>query len=381
MRSFFYSPFPYNNNEMAASKQQQQEQQPRVSWPKYPMNEDTFDNYVKRHKLYPVMITGQQTVTYKEFILNYAPAIRNAVEKPMPGGKPLFIMGAAKGVDNYAAHFLKASLDYPYVVIFDKHDKNGDEAIAKGWGLRNGFENYNKRDDAMIKLAKKIIIYLFKDALGSGTYFNLLKWLQYHVPASFLGSESFASLFFSFGRILDRSSEWASSDWKLDETKAVRSDDDKFQHVVNYILVGGFHGYEPAEGDCICGKCAPKKKQQSDDNNSSAAAASATDSPKKPDSTWKPSVESVRVQARDVYAKIDRSDMPAELSSVLKRLVDTAAKEVEEELADKDVANSDDEIPDLVDSDGEVVNDTSVPSRKEDDCDCAKCAAKREFRR
>jgi hypothetical protein len=358
---------------MATSKQQQE---PQVSWPKYSMNEDTFKSYVKRHDLYLLLITGQQTVTYKEFRRSYAPAIRHAVENPVSGKKPLIMMGAAQGVDSMAAHFLEKVLNYPYVVIFDKHDKNGNEALAKGWGLRNGYEDFNKRDNAMIKLAEKIIVYLFKDALGSGTHFNLLKFLELNVPSSLLGSEGWSSFFFSFERILDRSSEWASNDWKLDETKAVRSDDDKFQQIVKFVLASGFFGYQPAAGDCLCGKCSPKNKP-SDDNNSSAAATN--DSSKKLDS--KPIRPSV--QARVDYAKsvIEKEEMSDKMRAFMMALVDAAAEDVETELADKELAKSDDEIPDLVDSDSEVVNNTSVPSQQTAYCDCAKCAAKRESRR
>lgn len=117
-----------------------------------------------------VMITGQQEeCTQERFDKYYKPAIEAAVAE----GCCIYVGAAEKGCDAMAHELLQA-LGATDVVVFDKGDKDGRGAKDKGWHLVNGFEDFHARDDGMIAGADRLIVYLFENAVASGTWRNVM---------------------------------------------------------------------------------------------------------------------------------------------------------------------------------------------------------------
>lgn len=121
------------------------------------------------HKV--VMVTGQQDeCTQERFDKYYKPAILKAIEKDYH-----FVLGAAeRGADPMTAALL-AEKGYKSVTVFDKKGKDGDGAEDKGWKLDTGYESYTLRDSSMIVHSDKMIVYLFENAVTSGTWRNVMQ--------------------------------------------------------------------------------------------------------------------------------------------------------------------------------------------------------------
>ena len=128
----------------------------------------------KDNVTYTVMITGQQAECSQErFDTFYKPAILEAHKQGAD-----FVVGAADGVDAYA-HALLADLCPDRVTVYDKGEKDGRGAAARGFKLVNGFDSYPDRDRAMRVQSSKIIVYLFENALTSDTLENVLSFVEF----------------------------------------------------------------------------------------------------------------------------------------------------------------------------------------------------------
>lgn len=187
----------------------------------------------------PVMITGQQKEAsldiFKRF---YEPAIDAAIKSD---DRVVFLLGAApEGVDKFAADYLQER-KYEHVIIFDKGSKDGNKAAGKGWILVNGFKSYPERDLAMARLAKKMIVYLFENAVTSGTFFNVMSFFQSKIDNSKLPGLVSAIGHSSLARVLDRSTEYASKTWEL-ETHKILGVSSEMQPLVETFVSEFFYG-------------------------------------------------------------------------------------------------------------------------------------------
>jgi hypothetical protein len=66
------------------------------------------------------------------------------------------------------------SLGAANVMVYDKGEGDGNGAQKSGWHLKNGFESYTERDECMVNDCSALIVYLFEDAVASGTWYNLM---------------------------------------------------------------------------------------------------------------------------------------------------------------------------------------------------------------
>lgn len=156
-----------------------------------------------------VFITGQQAeCTQDRFDKFYKPAIVAALDQNYA-----VVLGAAdRGVDAMAAALLQEK-HAEGVTVYDKGEKTGNDAKAKGWKLVNGFESYPARDDAMILKASKIIVYLFENAATSGTWRNLTAFaMSAIIPAR---REYYPDILLNVARTCTRDAPYCDTTWKI----------------------------------------------------------------------------------------------------------------------------------------------------------------------
>lgn len=155
-----------------------------------------------------VMITGQQEECTKErFDTFYKPAIMHHND----AGKH-FVLGAADGADYYAMLLLQDIGAGDRVTVYDKGEKDGRGAVARGFKLVNGFGSYPQRDGAMRARAGYVVAYLFENATGSGTFENVLSFALERGGQS-LGMTDIPRAVVEIGRTFDRASKYASQTW------------------------------------------------------------------------------------------------------------------------------------------------------------------------
>jgi len=156
-----------------------------------------------------VMITGQQEECTKErFDTFYKPAILHHFHAGCR-----FVLGAADGADYYAMLLLQDIRAGDRVTVYDKEDKDGRGAVARGFNLVNGFASYPHRDGAMHDRAEYVVAYLFENATGSGTFGNVLSFALDRGCQS-LGMTDIPRAVVEIGRTFDRASKHASKTWK-----------------------------------------------------------------------------------------------------------------------------------------------------------------------
>jgi hypothetical protein len=171
-----------------------------------------------------VMITGQQAeCTQERFDKYYKPAITAAFEEGCA-----FVMGAAEqGCDAMAAVLLQ-ELGAKDVVVYDKGEKDGRGAMAKGWTLANRFETYPIRDDVMIGAADCMIVYLFENAITSGTWRNVMAFRARRVSEDCRAledprilCETFANGSLAIARDCVREAPHAQEGWRYETFKSI----------------------------------------------------------------------------------------------------------------------------------------------------------------
>lgn len=123
-----------------------------------------------------VMITGQQKeCTQERFDAFYKPAILKRL-----GEGASFLLGMADGVDTMARALLE-EMKAESVTLYDKKYHEPVPLLPAGWFLVTGFDSYPDRDRAMIRLSDDIIVFLFENAVTSGTWYNLMYFAKEHV--------------------------------------------------------------------------------------------------------------------------------------------------------------------------------------------------------
>lgn len=117
------------------------------------------------------MIMGHENCSREKFDKYYAPNIEDKFKRGYG-----FIVGGGASFDAMA-HEQLDSLGATNVIVFDEGDKDGLGAVAKGWNLRNGFKYHSECDDAMLREASDVIVYLFGEEVQcTWTFRNLLQF-------------------------------------------------------------------------------------------------------------------------------------------------------------------------------------------------------------